>query len=244
MKRLLSKAVSLLLTTAVMTASAMPFAAVTTFAASISAGGWNETIYATLSGVTDADVTSVSYSGTTSGTLAGEDFTYLVRDYNGGVRIDIPGVPTGTYTLTVGTTSGELTQSNIYVPEQDRSGYAHFNYTEGVGAYNDDGTLKANAKVLYVTDENKETVTVSSADGTTVTGIGNILNSVGATQKEPGALTNTNQGIIRKLAEDGTPLVVRFIGNVTAPEGLTAYDSADYGGTEGDNGFMARMQGG
>ena len=245
MKKVFSRLVSSVLTTAMLASSLVVTTPVSVLAAGISdAGGWNETIYATLSGVSDGDVTSVSYSGTTSGVLAGEDLEYLVRDYDGGVRIDIPGVPTGTYTLTVGTTSGELTQSNIYVPEQDRSGYAHFNYTEGVGAYNDDGTLKANAKVLYVTDANKDTVTVSSADGTTVTGIGNILNSVGATQKEPGALTNTNQGIIRKLAEDGTPLVVRFIGDVTAPEGLTAYDSADYGGTEGDNGFMARMQGG
>ncbi len=245
MKRIFSKATSLLLTTAMLTSGLAVATPVSALAAGISdAGGWNETIYATLSGVSDADVTSVSYTGTTSGTLAGEDLEYLVRDYNGGVRIDIPGVPTGTYTLTIGTTSGELTEGNIYVPEQDRSGYAHFNYTDGVGAYNDDGTLKTNAKVLYVTDQNKETVTVTSKDGTTVTGIGNILNSVGATQKEPGALTNSNQDIIRKLAEDGTPLVVRFIGNVTAPQGLTAYDSSDYGGTEGDNGYMARMQGG
>ena len=201
---------------------------VTTFAASISAGGWNETIYATLSGVTDADVTSVSYSGTTSGTLAGEDFTYLVRDYNGGVRIDIPGVPTGTYTLTVGTTSGELTQSNIYVPEQDRSGYAHFNYTEGVGAYNDDGTLKANAKVLYVTDENKETVTVSSADGTTVTGIGNILN-------------NNVELMNQVTVVDNHPLIFRFIGNVELPKNLTPHGEKDpvLGGSTSDNGAMA-----
>ena len=245
MKRIFSKATSLLLTTAMLTSGLAVATPVSALAAGISdAGGWNETIYATLSGVSDADVTSVSYTGTTSGTLAGEDLEYLVRDYNGGVRIDIPGVPTGTYTLTIGTTSGELTEGNIYVPEQDRSGYAHFNYTDGVGAYNDDGTLKTNAKVLYVTDQNKETVTVTSKDGTTVTGIGNILNSVGATQKEPGALTNSNQDIIRKLAEDGTPLVVRFIGNVTAPQGLTGYDCSDYGGTEGDNGYMARMQGG
>ena len=40
---------------------------VSVLAAGISdVGGWNETIYATLSGVSDADVTSVSYSGTIS----------------------------------------------------------------------------------------------------------------------------------------------------------------------------------
>ena len=41
---------------------------------------------------------------------------------------------------------------------------------------------------------------------------------------------------------DGTPLDVRFIGKVTSPEGLTEYDSVNNGGTEGDNGHMARMK--
>ena len=47
------------------------------------------------------------------------------------------------------------------VEAYDRSGYAHFNYTQGVGAYNDDGTLKDNAIVLYVTDQNKNSVELS-----------------------------------------------------------------------------------
>lgn len=213
-------------------------------------GGWFESIYAEIPSISDADVTGVSYSGTMSGTLSGDDFTYLVRDMSGGVRIDIPGLKAGTYTLTVTTKSGTITKDNIVVNNYDRSGYAHYNYTDGVGAYNDDGTLKANAKVLYVTNDNKNTVTVSSSDGTTVTGIGNILNSAGSKPKtdEKGnvlsTVINTNQDIIRKLAEDGTPLAVRFIGDVKAPEGLTAYDSYDYGGTVGDNGYMARMQNG
>ena len=67
----------------------------------------------------------------------------------------------------------------LTVLAHDRSGYAHWNYTQGIGAYNDDGTLKPGAIVLYVTDSNKNTVTVTSKDGTTVTGIGNILNSGG-----------------------------------------------------------------
>lgn len=41
---------------------------------------------------------------------------------------------------------------------------------------------------------------------------------------------------------DGTPIDVRFIGKVTSPEGLTEYDSVNNGGTEGDNGHMARMK--
>ncbi|MBO5227091.1 MAG: hypothetical protein J6B17_03255 [Ruminococcus sp.] len=214
----------------------------------VSVGGWNEMMYMVVSGVSDADVTSVSYSGPVSGSLTGEDFEYLVRDVDNGARVDITGLTPGMYTITMETSKGKATVSSVAVGQQDRSGYAHFNYTAGVGAYNDNGTLKDNAIVLYVTDGNKDTVSVTSKDGTTVKGIGNILNSAGkdngsgATSK--GGTPNTNSGIIEKLAKDGTPLVIRIIGNVTAPAGLTEYDSVNYGGSVGDNGFMARMQSG
>ncbi len=213
-----------------------------------SVGGWFETIYAELSGIQASDVTAVTYTGTTDGELSTEDIQYLVRDVNGVVRIDIPGVKAGTYTLNVTTADGTISKSGISVMPYDRSGYAHYQYTEGVGAYKDDGTLKENAIVLYVTDANKDSVTVTSSDGTTVTGIGHILNStgmdVGGGVTSKGGKPNNNQDILRKLAKDGTPLVVRIVGNVTAPDGLTAYDSIDYGGSVGDNGFMARASGG
>ncbi len=240
----------------------------TFFAASASdfsnVGGWNESIYAEIAGVTDADVTAVSWSGAMTGSLTGDDLTYLVRDNgNGGVRIDIPGLKAGTYTLTVKVGSSTLTKSGIKVYAYDRSGYAHFNYTEGVGAYKDDGTIKDNAIILYVTDENKNDVTLT-CNGITVKGIGNILNSVGqdtgSGTTNNGGKPNSNQGIIRKLAEAGKPLVVRFIGCVSETglyqkgtynaadagliEGLTDYSSLDNGGTKGDNGHMARIQSG
>ena len=164
----------------------------------VSAGGWNEMLYVVYSGVKDADVTGVSYSGPASGTLTGDDFTYLVRDTSAGLRVDIPGVPAGTYSVSLTTAKGTIVQSGLEVNAQDRSGYAHFDYTAGVGAYQDNGTLKP----------------------------------------------NTNAGIIKKLAEDGTPLVVRIVGSVKAPAGLTAYDSTDFGGSVGDNGYMARMKSG
>ncbi len=213
-----------------------------------SVGGWNEMMYMVVSGVSDANVTSVSYNGPVSGTLTGQDFEYLVRDVDGGARVDITGLTSGMYSITMETTKGNVTVTNVAVGEQDRSGYAHFNYTAGVGAYNDDGTLKDNAIVLYVTDGNKDTVSVTSKDGTTVKGIGNILNSAGKDsgngQTSKGGTPNTNAGIIKKLAEDGTPLVIRIIGSVTAPKGVTEFDSVNYGGSVGDNGYMARMQSG
>ena len=214
----------------------------------VNVGGWNEMMYLVLSGINDSDVKGVSYDGTSKGTLTGDDFTYLVRDTNDGLRVDILGVPAGTYSISLDTTKGKITQSGIKVSEQDRSGFAHYNYDKGVGAYTDGGTIKANAKILYVTNENKNTVSVTSKDGTTVTGIGNILNSAGMESSggktANGGVANSNKGIIKKLAEDGTPLVVRIIGDVTAPEGVTVFDSVDNGGSVGDNGGMARMKSG
>ena len=215
----------------------------------VSAGGWNEMLYLVVSGIDHSDITGVSYSGASNGRFSADDLKYLVRDTDNGLRVDILGLKAGNYTVTITTSKGDITESNISVGTQDRSGYAHFNYTEGVGAYNDNGELKADAMILYVTDENKDTVSVTSKDGTTVSGIGNILNSAGqdvgdGKTSNGSTVTNTNSDILKKLAEDGTPLVVRIVGNVTAPYGLTAYNTTDFGGLKGDNGFMARMRSG
>ncbi|MGN0318681.1 MAG: polysaccharide lyase, partial [Lachnospira sp.] len=211
-------------------------------------GGWYETIYAEINGVSDADVTGVSYSGTMNGSLTGDDLNYLVRNSGGLVRIDIPGLKAGNYSLSVTTSSGTITQNDITVLEYDRSGYAHYNYTSGVGAYNDDGTLKDNAIVVYVTEENKNIVSVTSKDGTTVTGIGHILNSSGRDNGDgltpKGGTPNNNNSIMRRLADDGTPLVVRIIGTVSTPDGVTKKASLDYGGFLKDNGNMAAIQSG
>lgn len=200
----------------------------------MSAGGWFESLYAELSGVTDSQITAVSYSGAMNGALTGDDLKYLVRDVDGVARIDIPGLKQGTYSLTVTANGTDYTRSGIQVMAYDRSGYAHWNHTAGVGAYNDDGTLKENALVLYVTDENKEQVTLTSSKGT-LTGIGNILNNA-----------NNNAAFKGLFHDDKRPLVVRFVGTVTAPTGLTkqSYKLDDNGEWDGDNGYMAMMKNG
>ena len=218
------------------------------------AAGWFESAYAEWSPISGSQSYNAYYSEADTSVWTPID-SALIRQNSGYYRVDAVGLKAGNYRIKIvpvqsgaENASAALVTDILTVSAYDRSGYAHFNYTSGVGAYNDDGTLKAGAIVLYVTDATKDTVTVTSKDGTTVTGIGNILNSVGADvgggKNSKGGVANTNAGIIRKLAEDGTPLVVRIIGNVTAPAGLTAYDSIDYGGSVGDNGFMARMSGG
>jgi len=66
------------------------------------------------------------------------------------------------------------TLTDIDVEKQDRSGYAHFKNEEGIGGYNDDGTVKENAKILYVSNATKNTVTMD-INGTTYTGLVEIL---------------------------------------------------------------------
>lgn len=234
MKRLLSMLCALTLTLGMLPAASAA-------SDTLTAGGWFESLYAQLPGFTDSQVTAVSYSGTMSGSLTGDDFTYLVRDVEDGVRVDIPGLKAGTYDLSVTAGGQTYTATGIRVMAHDRSGYAHWNYTEGVGAYNDDGTLKANAVVLYVTDENKETVALTATNDNgknfTVTGIGSILR----------AGSSKNQSILKRLATNNkAPLVIRVVGTVTAPKDLSSANFYKDSNNEwdGDNGYMADIVGG
>lgn len=238
-KMVISVVLSLIMTVSTLTLFTLP----TLAAEGIRAEGWHETLYAEWYDSNPAGA-SVSYkkSSDTSYTTADGE---LIRQKNTGVaRVDIPGLSAGNYDIVITASDGStISYTDIEVDEYDRSGYAHFNYTKGIGAYNDDGTLKSNAVVLYVTDETKDTVELPFPTNPShiVTGIGNILNSRGASGTSEG-LANTNDNILLAYSNAGIPLDIRFIGTVTAPQGLTAYDSVDYGGSENDNGNMARMK--
>ena len=93
--------------------------------------------------------------------------------------------------------AGANTASNLVVKSYNREGFAHFKYA-GVGAYNNDGTLKAGAKVLYITAKTAKTVstTVNTGKLETITGLQSIID---AYQK----------------GEDTTPIVFRIIGKVS-----------------------------
>lgn len=217
-----------------------------------------------LNGVNEYDYYFKDDNGNYS--LVDEKIAYTRALSSSIMRVDFIGLQAGSYEAMIlphGSTIASGTSVELNVISYDRSGYAHFNYTSGVGAYNDNGTLKENAIVLYVTDENKNEVELSYG-GTTVRGIGNILNSVGADvgggKTQNGGVANTNQGIIKKLGDANIPLVIRFVGCVSNTglykkgsfnaaskplvEGLTIYDSYDNGGTPGDNGHMARIKSG
>ena len=128
----------------------------------------------------------------------------LVRQYKSYYRADVLGLKAGTYSVKVVPVNAEGTEiagantvSNLVVKNYNREGFAHFKY-DGVGAYNNDGTLKAGAKVLYITAKTAKTVstTVNTGKLETITGLQAIID---AYQK----------------GEDTTPIVFRIIGKVS-----------------------------
>ena len=121
-------------------------------------GGWHESFYVNWENDNDAVNAKVYYkeSGTSAYIPVDKE---LVRATAKGGRADIVGIKAGYYDVKIETSGGAvLERSNIPVDNYDRSGYAHFNTNTGVGAYNNDGTPKDGAQIIYVTNDNKNTV--------------------------------------------------------------------------------------
>ena len=129
----------------------------------------------------------------------------LIRQYESYYRADVLGLKEGTYevkVVPVNATGNEIaasanTASNLVVKSYNREGFAHFKYA-GVGAYNNDGTLKAGAKVLYITAKTAKTVstTVNTGKPQTITGLQSIIDAY-------------------SKGKDSTAIAFRFIGKVS-----------------------------
>ena len=131
--------------------------------------GYNEAIYFTFNpapGHTNSSDYTVLYKKSSESESSYKTLDQeLVRINNGTGRADILGLTPSTYDVKLQSSYGTKTVQNIEVVAQDRSGYAHFGNTSGVGAYKNDGTLKSGARVYYVTDDNKNNV---DGNGTTL----------------------------------------------------------------------------
>ncbi|MCD7776940.1 MAG: dockerin type I domain-containing protein [Clostridiales bacterium] len=208
-KKVLSIVVS-----AIMLFSCFTFSQISAGAADLTviAEGWYETAY--------AEWTPVSGAGFYEAYVkASSDSEYeilddeLIRQYDTYLRADAVGLPAGSYDMKIvaydSEGGSELASSEIKgitVSAYDRSGSAFSTkstyYSEGgIGAYNNDGSLKSNAKVFYVTAENAATITtdvITSSKGstTTCTGIQDIIDRY-------------------QKGYDTTPIVFRFVGTVT-----------------------------
>lgn len=110
----------------------------------------------------DAAQATVLYKATGDKDWTRADENLITVPRSGEARADIIGLNADkSYDVKIITAGTEIIQNEIVVEAYDRSGYAHFNYSDGVGAYNDDGTLKDGALVIYVTETNKNDVTSS-----------------------------------------------------------------------------------
>ena len=198
-------------------ASAMLFSSMTVvnmnpvFAAdaiTASSVGWHETAYTEWLPVSGAASYEAYVKKTSESNYTKLD-DELVREYDTFVRADALGLAAGTYNMKIvaknssGAEIASYESGPITVDNYIRDGFAFSDGGSSSGAYNDDGTLKSNAKVFYVTEENKDSITmdvVTNSKGTTTTcvGLGPIV-------------------VALQKGYETTPLDFRFIGQVTAP---------------------------
>ena len=185
MKKGLSKFISTVLAACMITTgvAVVPFATTpaTVYAASgisvTESKGWLESAYIEWS------VSDSSYTGYNAYVKKSSDSSWtqlddpLIRRYSDCWRADAVGLAAGTYDMKVvpmkngsEVTADAITATGLTVQAYDRAGAAFSPKStyKGAGAYNADGTLKAGAKVIYVTPATAKTVkaTVGGAEHT------------------------------------------------------------------------------
>ena len=229
-------------------------------------GAYEESMYVVMQDDVTADL-KVTYNAAGSNSVTAVP-SELIRTVNGSTRVDIVGVSAGTYDINLSIGGTNFTLGDIEVEAYDRSGYAHFDpdapndmYANGIGAYENDGTLKDGALVIYLTEENKNDISNSAyvydeeTDSYTKADITGIMQqgkySIGyfLNNRQYASADRSKYGVWAASLKYGA-VDVRVVGNVSAEvsgtmdssiEGLTAYDSTDFGGSVGDSGRMARM---
>ena len=173
-------------------------------------GGWLESAYVKWVPITEAQSYNVYYTG--EGITNKKIDTQLIRCYaDGSYRADVLGLKAGTYTLTVvpvisGSEGTSSTTSSITVAAHDRAGFA-FSNSRISGAYNLDGTPQNGAVILYITEDNKDTIelNVTGANANPCIGLQTILDGF-------------------KKGNDNRPLIIRLIGQITDPAYLDKGD--------------------
>lgn len=171
--------------------------------------GWLESAYVEWQPVKNAEgyVAYVKEASASDDAYEKLDDT-LIRQYADYWRADALGLKEGSYVMKVtavlkdGKMVSEST-SSLEVEKYDRSGFAfseNSKFQTASGAYNDDGTLKKDAQVIYVTPETAKTCT-AVVNGKEVTGFQSILDA----KQSAGT-------------KDTSPLDFRIVGCVTADD--------------------------
>ena len=178
------------------------------------ASGWLETAYVKwtpVTGATGYNVYVKSASASDSAYVQLDD--ELIRKYPSYMRADAVGLKAGDYVMKIvplnngkENTAAAIVSDKLTVKAHDRSGFTFSSNSpvkNGVGAYNNDGTLKSNASVLYVTEANKNTVKMKIGN-TEYTGVAAITQAI-------------------KAKNNCQPVAIRIIGQVTL-SGLACKD--------------------
>ena len=136
------------------------------------AAGWLESAYAQWSIDNQAEgYTAYIKKASQSDSAYARIDNELIRKYKNYYRVDAVGLAAGDYVIKVVpvkngkevTDKAQVTKT-LNVSSYDRSGFAFSSeskYKTGSGAYNEDGTLKKDAIVLYVTNDNAKTIKAS-----------------------------------------------------------------------------------
>lgn len=140
------------------------------------AQGWLESAYAEWSIDKEADgYTAYIKKASQSDSAYARIDNELIRRYKSYYRVDAMGLSAGDYVIRVvpvkngkEVTAKAKVTDVLKVSSYDRSGFAFSSesrYKTGSGAYNEDGTLKSDSIVLYVTNDNAKTVTAGIMEG-------------------------------------------------------------------------------
>ena len=181
------------------------------------AKGWFESAYVKFEPFAGAKTYNVYIKGGNYAEYTKID-EQLVRNYGTYGRADMLGlVAASDYAIKVvpvNEAGTEMTENANEVTalaavNYDRSGFAHKGRTEGVGAYNNDGSLKAGAHVVYVTKNNAKTVSLDIATNSN----GKTATYTGFQQIIYGYQKGDNNGSYEKA-----PLCIRIIGTISASD--------------------------
>ena len=217
MKKQVKKFMSALLACVMVAVSVIAFDMNPVHAASgaiTEASGWLETAYVKwtpVTGATGYNVYVKSASASDSAYVQLDD--ELIRKYPSYMRADAVGLKAGDYVMKIvplnngkENTAAAIVSDKLTVKAHDRSGFTFSSNSpvkKGVGAYNNDGTLKSDASVLYVTEANKNTVKLTIGN-TEYTGVAAITQAI-------------------KSKNNCQPVAIRIIGQVTL-SGLACKD--------------------
>ena len=217
MKKQVKKFMSALLACVMVAVSVIAFDMNPVHAASgaiTEASGWLETAYVKwtpVTGATGYNVYVKSASASDSAYVQLDD--ELIRKYPSYMRADAVGLKAGDYVMKIvplnngkENTAAAIVSDKLTVKSHDRSGFTFSSNSpvkNGVGAYNNDGTLKSDASVLYVTEANKNTVKMKIGN-TEYTGVAAITQAI-------------------KAKNNCQPVAIRIIGQVTL-SGLACKD--------------------